>query len=142
MELTLTRTDFTNDSTIGELSVNGKFECFTLEDKVRPVKIKGMTAIPAGAYEVVINFSERFQRPLPLLLNVPNFDGIRIHAGNTAKDTEGCILVGQVKQKNFIGTSRLALEALFKKLKKASLSEKIFIHIVRKAVAGESKSYP
>ena len=90
MELTLTRTDFTNDSTIGELSVNGKFECFTLEDKVRPVKIKGMTAIPAGAYEVVINFSERFQRPLPLLLNVPNFDGIRIHAGNTAKDTEGC----------------------------------------------------
>lgn len=129
MELTLTRTDFTNDSTIGELSVNGKFECFTLEDKVRPVKIKGMTAIPAGAYEVVINFSERFQRPLPLLLNVPNFDGIRIHAGNTAKDTEGCILVGQVKQKNFIGTSRLALEALFKKLKKASLTGKIFIHI-------------
>ena len=142
MELTLTRTDFTNDSTIGELSVNGKFECFTLEDKVRPVKIKGMTAIPAGAYEVVINFSERFQRPLPLLLNVPNFDGIRIHAGNTAKDTEGCILVGQVKQKNFIGTSRLALEALFKKLKKASLTGKIFIHIARKAVAGESKSYP
>lgn len=129
MELTLIRTDFTEESTIGELSINGKFECFTLEDKVRPVKIKGFTAIPAGSYEVVITFSERFQRPLPLLLNVPNFDGIRIHAGNTAKDTDGCILVGREKQKNFVGTSKLALEALFKKLKAASPKEKLFIHV-------------
>jgi len=129
MELTLVRTDFTEESTIGELSIDGKFECFTLEDKVRPVKIKGFTAIPAGSYEIVITFSERFKRPLPLLLNVPNFDGIRIHAGNTAKDTDGCILVGQKKQKNFVGTSKLALESLFKKLKKASATEKLFIHV-------------
>ncbi len=129
MDLTLIRTDFTEESTIGELSINGKFECFTLEDRVRPVKIKGFTAIPAGSYEVVITFSERFKRPLPLLLNVPNFDGIRIHAGNTAKDTDGCILVGQEKQEDFVGTSKLALEALFKKLKRASATEKLFIHV-------------
>jgi hypothetical protein len=129
MEIVLKRTDFTNDSTIGELSINGKFECFTLEDKVRPVKIAGITAIPAGSYEVVITFSERFQVQLPLLLNVPNFDGIRIHAGNTSKNTDGCILVGQSKQTDFIGTSRVALDALFKKLKRASTVEKIFIHI-------------
>ncbi|HSD36867.1 MAG TPA: DUF5675 family protein [Rhodocyclaceae bacterium] len=129
MDLTLNRTDLTNDSTIGELFINGKFECFTLEDKVRPVKIKGFTAIPAGSYEVVITFSERFQRPLPLLLNVPSFDGIRIHAGNVSKDTDGCILVGQSKAEDFIGSSRAALDKLFTKLKKAAAVEKIFIHI-------------
>lgn len=63
MELKLVRREFTNDSTIGELFVNGKFECFTLEDKVRPVKIKGMTAIPVGAYEVVITFYYLYSRP-------------------------------------------------------------------------------
>src|SRR5262245_23149260 len=129
MELQLKRTDLTDNSTIGELSINGRFECYTLEDKVRPVKIKGLTAIPAGSYEVIISFSARFKRPLPLLLNVPNFDGIRIHAGNSAKDTEGCILVGQRKSKDFIGTSRVALDALFKKLKRDTAVEKIFIHI-------------
>jgi hypothetical protein len=97
VELRLTRKEFTDRSTIGELHVNGVFECFTLEDTVRPVKIKGETAIPEGRYEVVVNFSERFQRPLPLLLNVPNFEGVRIHPGNTDKDTEGCILVGWTK---------------------------------------------
>jgi hypothetical protein len=129
VELVLNRTDFTDESTVGELTVNGKFECFTLEDKVRPVKIKGFTAIPSGSYEIVITYSNRFQRPLPLLLNVPNFDGIRIHAGNTAKDTDGCILVGQSKKPNFVGTSKLALDALFKKLRRASTREKIFIHV-------------
>ena len=73
MDLRVKRLEFSDDSTIGELSVDGQFECYTLEDKVRPVKIKGKTAIPAGQYEVVINFSQRFQKPLPLLLNVPNF---------------------------------------------------------------------
>jgi hypothetical protein len=129
MDLKLVRTDLTSQSTVGELYVDGKFECYTLEDVVRPVKIKGMTAIPAGGYEVVISHSARFQRLLPLLLNVPNFDGIRIHAGNTAADTEGCLLVGQAKASNAISGSRNAFNALFAKLQAAAAREKIFIEI-------------
>ena len=129
MELRVERTDFSETSTIGKLYVDDQFECYTLEDKVRPVKIKGKTAIPAGRYEVIINFSQRFGRMLPLFLNVPNFEGVRIHPGNTAADTEGCILVGETKDAEFIGQSRLAFEGLFNKLKTASETEKIFIEI-------------
>jgi hypothetical protein len=129
MELQVKRTDFFENSTIGELSVDGQLECYTLEDKVRPVKIKGKTAIPAGRYEVIINYSQRFNCLLPLFLNVPNFEGVRIHPGNTAADTEGCILVGMTKEKEFIGQSKVAFERLFAKLKAASETEKIFIDI-------------
>lgn len=129
MELQVKRTDFSEDSTIGELYVNSQFECYTLEDKVRPVKIAGKTAIPAGRYEVIINFSQRFGRLLPLLLNVPNFEGVRIHPGNTPANTEGCVLVGETKSENFIGQSRVAFDQLFEKLKAASATEKIFIEI-------------
>ena len=129
MELRVERTDFSETSTIGKLYVDDQFECYTLEDKVRPVKIKGKTAIPAGRYEVIINFSQRFGRMLPLFLNVSNFEGVRIHPGNTAADTEGCILVGETKDAEFIGQSKLAFEGLFNKLKAASESEKIFIEL-------------
>jgi hypothetical protein len=129
MDIQLNRQIFTDESSVGELLINGQFECYTLEDVVRPIKIKGMTAIPAGVYEVVVNFSARFNRPLPLLLNVPNFDGIRIHPGNTAKDTEGCILVGQKRQKNKVVNSRLAFDPLFDKILAATAREKIFITI-------------
>ena len=129
MELKVLRKELTARSTIGELHVDGKFECFTLEDAVRPVKIKGVTAIPAGVYEVVVNFSQRFRRPLPLLLGVPNYDGVRIHAGNTDADTEGCLLVGKTKAADFIGGSRAAFDALFPKLQRAAMREKIFIEI-------------
>ena len=130
MNLRLLRKTFTEESTIGELSVNGKFECFTLEDKVRAVKIHGKTAIPAGIYEVVITFSDKFQKQLPLFLNVPNFAGIRIHSGNTAADTEGCILVGETKGEDTVGKSRAAFKALFPKLEAALKKEKIFIEVV------------
>src|SRR5687768_13656662 len=129
MELHVKRTDFSEQSTIGEMRVDGEFECYTLEDKVRPVKIAGKTAIPAGRYEVIINFSQRFQRQLPLLLKVPDFEGVRIHPGNTPANTEGCILVGETKDENFVGHSRLAFDRLFEKLKVASRTEKIFIEI-------------
>ena len=82
------------DATTGELYVDGKFVCYTLEDAIRKEKIKGVTAIPAGTYDVIINMSTRFKRLMPLLLNVPDFEGVRIHPGNTAEDTEGCIRVG------------------------------------------------
>lgn len=102
MKLTLERVKLGEDYTVGKLSVDGKFVCYTLEDKVReedgvPVdkwKVYAKTAIPKGTYSVSITMSNRFKTRLPLLANVPGFTGIRIHTGNSSKDTEGCILVG------------------------------------------------
>jgi len=98
---------------------------------VRDVKIKAITAIPYGKYEVIINFSNRFQKYMPLLLNVPNYEGVRIHAGNTKHDTEGCILVGSSKSLNFIGGSRVTFASLFTRMKKLEKKEKIFINITK-----------
>ena len=119
MKIEVKRLYKTENSTIGELKIDGKFECYTLEDKERPVKIKCETAIPKGTYKVIINQSNRFKKLLPLLLSVPNFEGVRIHPGNTNHDTEGCILVGRTKSKDFIGQSRKAFESLFAKIKEA-----------------------
>ena len=119
MQITIKRLHKTDKSTIGELLIDGIFECYTLEDIERPVKIKAETAIPKGTYKVIINQSNRFKRLMPLLLNVPNFEGVRIHAGNTNHDTEGCILVGRTRSKDFIGQSRKAYENLFKKMQVA-----------------------
>ena len=119
MEIKIKRLHRTEHSTIGELSIDGVFECFTLEDKEREVKIKGETAIAKGNYKVIINRSNRFKRLLPLLLNVPNFEGVRIHSGNSNHDTEGCILVGRTRSQDFIGQSRKAFDKLFKKMQKA-----------------------
>jgi hypothetical protein len=109
----------TENSTIGELTIDGVFECFTLEDRERPVKIKNETAIPTGTYKVIINRSNRFKRLLPLLINVPNFEGVRIHPGNSNHDTEGCILVGRTRSKDYISQSRKAFDSLFIKMQKA-----------------------
>jgi len=119
MKLLLKRTIRTNNSTIGELFIDDKFECFTLEDVERDVKIAGKTAIPKGTYKVIIDRSTRFKRLLPLLVKVPNFEGVRIHPGNTSADTEGCILVGKTKKVDFVGQSKIAFEALFDKMQKA-----------------------
>ena len=119
MKIEVKRLYKTENSTIGELTIDGKFECYTLEDKERVVKIKGETAISKGTYKVIINQSNRFKKPLPLLLNVPNFEGVRIHPGNSNHDTEGCILVGRTRSKDFIGQSRKAFESLFAKMKLA-----------------------
>lgn len=119
MKITIKRLYKTDVSTIGELSIDGIFECFTLEDVEREVKIKAETAIPKGTYKVIINQSVRMKKLLPLLLNVPNFEGVRIHSGNTNHDTEGCILVGQSRGKDYIGQSRKAFEKLFKKMQEA-----------------------
>ncbi len=96
MKFVLRRTHADNDSQFGELFCNDKFICFTLEDKIRDVKIKHETCIPEGTYRMIVNKSVRFKKNLPLLLSVPNFEGIRIHAGNTIADTSGCILVGSL----------------------------------------------
>jgi hypothetical protein len=119
MKITVKRIHKTDISTTGELYIDGVFECYTLEDVEREVKIKCETAIPKGTYKVIINQSNRFKKLMPLLLNVPNFEGVRIHSGNTNHDTEGCILVGQTRSKNFIGQSRKAFDKLFKKMQEA-----------------------
>lgn len=125
MELKLIRETFTEDSTIGKLFVDGVFFCYTLEDKVREKKIKSITAIAKGRYEVVISFSNRFQQLMPLLLNVPEFEGVRIHWGNYSKDTDGCILLGNTKGVNMIGNSKATYAKFMKMLKK----EKTFLTI-------------
>lgn len=141
MELQLTRTERTEESTIGHLHISGVHECFILEDKdrglkqdmelntIKSLKVYGKTCIPSGRYEVAITFSNRFKKYLPLLLNVPGFEGIRIHPGNVAANTEGCLLPGDAKQINMVTNSRVAFNRLFSKMKAVEKKEKIFIEI-------------
>lgn len=120
MLLELQRRKSSDKATLGELFLNGKHFCYTLEDVVRTAKIQNKTAIPAGGYDVTITFSNRFGKRMPLLESVPNFSGIRIHCGNTDKDTDGCILVGNsIVNDDDIGGSRAAYDKLFPKLSDA-----------------------
>lgn len=134
MEIVLQRNTFTEDSTIGTLKIDGVFECYTLEDVDRKLengggKIYAKTAIPRGRYELIMNFSNRFQTYMPLLLNVPQYEGVRVHVGNFAKNTEGCILLGDTKGTNFIGQSKSAYNRFLAKIKKVEKSKKIYITI-------------
>ena len=141
MELLLQRKTETNLTTIGDFSIDGSYECHTLEDKNRgltsdmslpeimKIKVPCMTAIPTGRYEVAINYSDRFKRLMPLLLNVPGYAGVRIHWGNYAKDTDGCILLGQTKSSDFIGNSVVEFNTFFTKLSEALKTQKVFITI-------------
>jgi hypothetical protein len=140
MILELIRQHFTPASTIGSLSINGVFECYILEDVCREpepglwrpeLKIATKTAIPYGSFAVSITESERFKRRLPLLLNVPSFSGVRIHPGNDALATDGCLLTGQTQSTDYVGNSRLAFEALFAKLDAAFGREPIKINIFK-----------
>lgn len=132
MKIEVIRTDFSSTATIGSLLIDGEFFCYTLEDVVRETgaKVPGKTAIPYGVYEVIINMSSRFQKEMPLLLNVPGFAGIRIHPGNTDVDTDGCILVGNRKQTNRILNSKVTYNLLFQKMKLSLLNnEKISLEL-------------
>lgn len=121
MNLALERKWFTDKATIGCLYIENIFYCYTLEDCWRPdhPKVPGETCIPNGRYKVVIDWSKRFQRMMPHLLDVPGFEGIRIHPGNTPYDTEGCILVGQERGLEHLERSRLAFNDFFQKLQDA-----------------------
>lgn len=94
MIINVIRQDFLSDRTVGEMFVDGKHLCWTLEDCVRGdgIKVKDQTAIPSGIYRVVVSKSARFGRMMPELVGVPMFSGIRIHGGNTPDNTSGCIL--------------------------------------------------
>ena len=122
MKLLLRRKEYGAEATIGTLAIDGVHECWTLEDVVRPAgaaKVPGRTAIPAGKYHVVLSWSPKFKQRMPLLVGVPNFAGIRIHAGNTHQDTEGCILVGRERLATRLARSAEAYIRLMEKLLRA-----------------------
>lgn len=121
MKITVYRRWLDTSSAISEVMVDGERICFGLEDTVREVdgqpveswKVKGETAIPYGTYPLEITYSNRFKKDMLQIMDVPGFAGIRIHAGNTSVDTEGCLLVGDTHGTDFIGNSRSALVKLF-----------------------------
>ena len=132
MELLVQRIAKRSDYTIGRLFVDGRYVCDVLEDRVREpgVKIPGETAIPAGRYRVIVNVSPKFGRELPRLLDVPGFEGILIHRGNSPKDTEGCLLVGENKEKGRVVNSTGYEVKLTKLIKEAiEKGEEVWIEI-------------
>lgn len=152
MELKLKRIALRDTYTIGRLYVDNHYFCDTLEDRVRDInkdgdlndigegKVYGKTAIPYGRYEITMKvqspkYSQRASYAwckgyLPRLLNVPHFDGILIHAGNTSEDSSGCVLCGENKVKGQVINSMATLKRLIPMLKRASdNNEKIWITI-------------
>lgn len=133
MDLLVRRRPSAHGATVGELFVNGVRECWTLEDVIRDgPKVAHETAIPNGRYRVALTPSRRFGRMLPELLDVPGFAGVRIHPGNTADDTSGCILVGQLETNDSVEGSRLALAALQPKIARAlAHGEEVWITVAQ-----------
>jgi len=133
MELILNRIAKKREYSIGRLYVRNElgkaYVCDTLEPSVNPTCHKNPKAIPTGRYAVVITLSPRFQQWLPLLLNVPRREGIRIHAGNTALDTRGCILVGENRTVGHVHNSRKALAALIQRMKERPDGEGMWITV-------------
>lgn len=138
MLLVLNRKVSEEYSTIGELLINGVHQCWICEDvirepKERPTdegksqfeymnemvewvktwKVMSKTAIPSGTYRIIITYSQRFKKLLPILVNVPGFTGIRIHPGNDAVDTDGCLLPGITEDNGKVWNSRVAFEELY-----------------------------
>lgn len=109
----LNRMIFTDKSTIGELWTDNRFLCYTLEDTCRQKKIPGVTAIPAGRYEIKMLPSAHFKQDLPHLLNVQNYTNIMLHWGNSPTDTDGCLLLGLSKGEDYIYESRAACNEVF-----------------------------
>ena len=142
MNLTLKRLNLTPNYTEGELYVNGVYFCKTLEDTNRDLnkngqfdnnekKVYGETCIPYGKYKVILSYSPKFKRELPEILEVPNFQGIRIHRGNKISDTLGCILCGEKVKNGYLSNStpyEIKLVELFKQAKLRN--EESFIEII------------
>jgi hypothetical protein len=137
MLLELLREELRPACTLGRLYEGAALLCVTLEDRLPTpyVKVPGETCIPCGKYEVVITHSPRFNVDMPLLLNVPGFTGVRIHTGNAALDTEGCILVGQERVGEKLLHSRAAYAALFQKIQAARARGEL-VHIDVKLADG------
>lgn len=142
MNLTLKRLNLTPNYTEGELYVNGVYFCKTLEDTNRDLnkngqfdnsekKVYGETCIPYGKYKIILSYSPKFKRELPEILEVPDFQGIRIHRGNKISDTLGCVLCGEKVKNGYLSNStpyEIKLVELFKQAK--SRNEESFIEII------------
>ena len=140
MKLTLKRIALRSTYTIGRLYVDGNYFCDTLEHTVRDLntngkfdngekKVYAKTAIPYGTYEIKWTYSPRFKKYTPQLMNVPSFEGIRIHAGNTSADTEGCLILGENKQVGKVINSRATINKFYPIIKKACSKGKVTIEI-------------
>lgn len=149
MEIEVFRQWKGENSTLSTISVNGVRLGYVLEDVDRELKqdmllsdilktkIHGRTAIPEGRYQVIITYSNRFKKLLPILINVPGFAGIRIHPGNTHQDTDGCLLPGTTKNKvgneYQVFNSRVLHNEILLKIQKAlEEQEKVWINIISK----------
>lgn len=153
MNITLDRFAKKNTYTIGRLYIDGEYVCNTIEDtdrgltqnmpvdKIKQIKVPGKTAIPSGVYEITlkikspkysnstyyVNFCNAY---VPRLLNVPGYDGVLIHTGNTADDSQGCIIVGYNTIVGKVTDSKKAFQIVYNKLLAASKKEdKIVITI-------------
>ena len=135
MNLTLKRKYFKDTYTIGDLFINDVWFSNTLEDKVRALpeeqKIYGQTAIPFGTYRVIMSYSPKMGRVMPELLNVPYFEAIRIHSGNTPADTEGCILVGKNDAIGVVSNSRDASDRLNILITDALTKGNVYIDVMK-----------
>jgi hypothetical protein len=138
LKLLLVRDTFGADFTFGKLYADGQYVCDTLEDTDRHLetggeKIYGKTAIPTGTYKVDITLSNRFKKLMPIFYNVPGFEGIRIHTGNTALDTDGCILCGTWRHGNTLRKSAAAFAIVMEVLQDAiAANRQIYIEVTRK----------
>ena len=142
MRLTLMRIANRPTYCIGKLYIDGVYFCDVLEDTDRGLKdemseeeilskkVKGETAIPTGIYPITLTYSPKYKKTMPLVNNVKGYSGIRIHSGNTHKDTEGCLLVGKNKEVGKVLYSRVTYNALYNIL--AKTKERIIIDIMRK----------
>ena len=140
MKLTLKRIALKPTYTIGKLYIDDNYFCDTLEDTVRDInkdgkfdngekKIKGKTAIPYGTYEIKWTYSPRFKKYAPQLMNVPSFEGIRIHSGNSSEHTEGCLLLGENKKVGMVLNSKATIAKFCPIIKDACAKGKVTIEI-------------
>lgn len=141
MKIKLVRIAFKDTYTIGKLYVDGVYFSDVIEDKDRGLddsmtvreilnkKVKGETAIPTGHYNIEITYSPKYKRMMPLLIGVKGYSGIRIHSGNTSKDTEGCLLVGKNTKVGMVLESRNTYQRLFAMMQG---QKNITIDIIRK----------
>ena len=140
MKLTLKRIALRPTYTIGKLYIDDVYFCDTIEDTVRDLnkngkfdngekKVHSKTAIPYGTYEIKWTYSPRFKKYTPQLMNVPSFEGIRVHAGNTSADTEGCLILGENKQVGKVINSRATINKFYPIIKEACSKGKVIIEI-------------
>ena len=139
MEIKVIRNILTSEYTVGKLYIDGVYTCDTIEDRYRIIKSKadkvyGVTAIPCGTYPVILDYSSKYSKLMPHILDVPYFEGVRLHSGNSDEDSLGCLIVGEYMPGvagGWVANSKIAYSKVFAKLKEASdKGERIFITIL------------